>query len=61
MARYDVITVRWFEDFGGYHDLVIDLGPEDQSDPRVAAIVELWREKWRAKMASSTGDGEVFR
>jgi hypothetical protein len=60
VSRYDTITVRWFEDFGGYHDCVVTLGPEDQTDPRLRAIVDWWRDQQRKQMQASRGDGEAF-
>jgi hypothetical protein len=55
-VRYDKILVHWSEDFGGYHVLSIDLGPEDQDDPRIKAIVALWREKEKARADNGNAD-----
>lgn len=50
-VRFDAIAITWSAGFGEEHTCRIEIGPDDQADPRLVAVVEWWRER-EAKIAA---------
>lgn len=48
----------WVADFNGRGEMVLELTYDDQSDPRVVAIVDMWRERKRAEAIARAGQGD---
>lgn len=48
----------WVADFNGRREMVLELTDADQDDPRVLAIVEMWRDRERGKAIAQAGQGD---
>lgn len=57
--RVERIIMPWVADFNGRGEMVLELTDADQDDPRVLAIVEMWREREREKVAAAGLTGEA--